>query len=72
MTASAPFVDEETPTGRQTLVPGVPAIRPCDWLTLHAIAPLRSIRPQKPADHGLFDLAARDQLDLFASVKRRQ
>ena len=59
---------EATPIGNQVLVPGVTPIRALDRLTLRAAAPLRSSRPQRSADHGLFDLNARDQLDLFASA----
>jgi hypothetical protein len=66
VTAVTPFESEVTPIGDQSLVPGITPIRPFDWLTLRAAAPLRSAKPQKSADHGLFDLNARDQLDLFA------
>jgi hypothetical protein len=61
-----PLESEVTPIGQQSLVPGVTPITPTDRLTLRAAAPMRSPKPQKPADHGLFDLNARDQLDLFA------
>lgn len=61
-----PLESEVTPIGQQSLVPGVTPIMPIDRLTLRAAAPMRSTKPQKPADHGLFDLNARDQLDLFA------
>ncbi len=71
MTATLPLVDEPTPIGRQTLVPGVAPILPSARLALRAAAPLRSPKPQRPADHGLFDLAARDQLDLFAPREPR-
>ena len=66
MTGPPSLADEPTPIGRQTLVPGVAPILPPDRLALRAAAPLRSAKVQIPADHGLFDLAARDQLDLFA------
>jgi hypothetical protein len=36
-----------------------------DSLELRVEAPLRPTRYQKPLDIGLFDLAARNQLDLF-------
>jgi len=61
-----PLESEVTPIGQQSLVPGVTPITSTDRLTLRAAAPMRSAKPQKPADHGLFDLNARDQLDLFA------
>ena len=35
-------------------------------------APLLPTRPQKPLDLGLFDMAARDQLDLFGISGRAQ
>lgn len=66
MTAATPFDCEVTPIGDQSLVPGVTPIRLLDRIALRAAAPLRSAKAQKPADHGLFDLNARDQLDLFA------
>lgn len=66
MGAAPPLESEETLIGTQVLVPGVNPITSTDRLTLRASAPLRSTKPQKPADHGLFDLNARDQLDLFA------
>ncbi|PXA86233.1 hypothetical protein DMC47_35240 [Nostoc sp. 3335mG] len=66
MGATLPLESEVTPIGSQVLVPGVTPITSVDRLALRAVAPLRSAKPQKPADHGLFDLNARDQLDLFA------
>ena len=71
MSGSSPLAEEPTPIGRQTLVPGVAPILPPDRLALRAAAPLRSPKSQKPADYGLFDLAARDQLDLFARPEQR-
>lgn len=66
MGVGLPLESEVTPIGTQVLVPGVTPITPTDRLALRAAAPLRSPKPQKPADDGLFDLNARDQLDLFA------
>lgn len=66
MTHTSPLESEVTPIGDQSLVPGVSPIMPLDRLALRAAAPLRSVKAQKPADHGLFDLNARDQLDMFA------
>lgn len=62
----APFAVEVTAIGAQTLVPGVAPITLADRLTWRAAAPLAAKKPQRPADHGLFDTIARDQLDLFA------
>lgn len=70
MTITPPLESEVTPIGTQVLVPGVTPITPLDRLALRAAAPLRSAKPQKSADHGLFDLNARDQLDLFAKPGR--
>lgn len=61
-----PFEVEATPIGPQTLVPGVVPIRALDRLTARAAAPLEPKKPQRPCDLGLFDLNARNQLDLFA------
>jgi len=52
--------------GTQALVPGVAPISALDRLLLRASAPLAPQMPQRACDHGLFDLAARDQLELFA------
>ena len=68
MVVGLPIESEVTPIGDQSLVPGVAPITPTDRLTLRAAAPLRSPKPQRPPDHGLFDLNARDQLDLFVST----
>lgn len=72
MSVSAPrtapddgFATEVTDAGAQTLVPGVAPIRPADRLAVLANAPLLPRRSQWPADHGLFDLSARNQLELF-------
>lgn len=59
------FEIEDTEAGRQTLVPGVVPVRLCDRLAVLAAAPLLPKKHQRPADHGLFDTNARNQLDLF-------
>ena len=56
---------EPTAVGEQTLVPGVAPISLRDRLAMRAAAPLEPKKPQRPPDIGLFDLAARNQLDLF-------
>jgi hypothetical protein len=59
------FEAEPTEAGQQCLVPGVAPIGLRERLELLAQAPLLPKKAQKPADHGLFDLNARNQLDLF-------
>ncbi len=65
---TAPFRTEPSAAGEQCLVPGVAPISHGDRLRLRGDAPLAATRPQRPCDVGLFDLAARDQLDLFAAL----
>ncbi|KUM26952.1 hypothetical protein AU467_18415 [Mesorhizobium loti] len=73
-----PLQSEPTPEGEQTLVPGVRPtfLRPPkrasrrrvttrNRLELLMDAPMRPRAAQKPLDVGLFDKAARNQLDLF-------
>jgi hypothetical protein len=69
VSAPSPFAAEPTEAGSQTLVPGVPPISAADRLRLRSAAPLAPARPQRPCDLGLFDLAARAQLDLFLHRK---
>ena len=56
---------EPTPIGEQTLVPGVRPIATRERLEARMAAPLIATKPQKPLDLGLFDEAARNQLELF-------
>jgi hypothetical protein len=63
--APASYDAEVTPIGVQTLVSGVAPITPAIRLAMLANAPMLPRRAQRPADHGLFDLNARNQLDLF-------
>lgn len=58
---------EPTAIGPQSLIPGVAPIGPAERLALRAAAPLEPKKPQRPCDHGLFDLNARNQLELFAA-----
>lgn len=64
-TGASVFAVEATAIGPQSLVPGVVPITPRDRLDARAAAPLLPVKPQRPCDLGLFDLAARNQLDLF-------
>jgi len=59
------FASEPTAIGVQSLVPGVSPISLAERLAWRAAVPMQPIKPQRACDHGLFDLAARDQLDLF-------
>ena len=59
------FAVEVTAIGPQSLVPGVVAITSRDRLAWRAAAPLEPKKAQRGCDHGLFDLAARNQFDLF-------
>ena len=59
------FEAEATAIGIQTLVAGVPPITPAQRLALRADAPLSPKKPQRPIDLGLFDTAARNQIEMF-------
>ena len=65
MAAAMPFETEATPIGNQTLVPGVTPITPRDRLAIRANAPMEPRKAQRPADHGLFDTNARNQIEMF-------
>ena len=62
---AACFEAEVTPVGVQTLVSGVAPITPAQRLAIRANAPLEPRKPQRPADHGLFDTNARNQIEMF-------
>ena len=67
--ANAPaFASELTPIGAQTLVPGVKPITQRDRLDMLAAAPMQPRRAQRAADHGLFDMAARNQIEMFQPI----
>jgi hypothetical protein len=65
---SSGFAVEATEIGLQSLIPDVTPITPIDRLALRAAAPMRPTKLQRPCDFGLFDFAARDQLDLFSKL----
>ena len=65
MSAALPLASEQTPIGEQTLVYGVSPITPRDRLAIRANAPMEPRKPQRPADHGLFDTNARNQIEMF-------
>jgi hypothetical protein len=60
------FLTEDTQAGVQSLMPGVAPLRLADRLAFLTNAPLAPTKPQRSIDLGLFDLNARNQLDLFA------
>lgn len=64
------LLSEPTAVGEQTLVPGVAPVSMRTRLEARMAAPMLPSRPQKPADCGLFDLAARNQLELFGASPR--
>lgn len=66
---SACFLSEQTALGEQWLVSGVQPLRLTDRLAFLAAAPLAPTKPQRSADFGLFDLNARNQLDLFGQPR---
>ena len=63
--AALPLASEQTPIGEQVLVYGVAPITPRDRLAMRANAPLEPRKAQRPANHGLFDLGARNQIEMF-------
>ena len=65
MSALPALASEQTAIGEQVLVPGVQPITPAQRLAILANAPMQPRRPQRPADHGLFDTNARNQLEMF-------
>ena len=65
MSALPALASEQTAIGEQVLVPGVQPITPAERLAMLANAPMQPRRPQRPADHGLFDLGARNQIEMF-------
>jgi len=63
---------EDTPEGVQTLVPGVAPVTLRERLEVMARQPMTPKRGpilQKPCDIGLFDEAARAQLDLIDALR---
>jgi hypothetical protein len=60
-----PLETEQTPIGNQVLIVGVAPITPAQRLAIRADAPLLPKKPQRAIDHGLFDLNARNQIEMF-------
>ena len=65
LAAAMPFETDAKPFGNQALAPGVAPITPRDRLAMRANAPLEPRKPQRPADHGLFDTNAQLQIEMF-------
>lgn len=65
MSAPLPLNSEQTPIGEQMLVHGVTPITAAQRLTIRANAPMEPRKPQRPADHGLFDTVSRTQIEMF-------
>jgi len=63
--ALPPLETELTPIGNQVLIVGVAPITPAQRLAIRADAPLLPKKPQRAIDHGLFDLNARNQIEMF-------
>jgi hypothetical protein len=62
----APILEVEvTPIGIQTLVSGVAPITARDRLAIRANASMVPRKAQRPADHGLFDMVSRTQIEMF-------
>jgi len=70
MTARQPFDSERIESGEQTLVPGVRPVTQRDRLELTMTQPKAGIRKQKPCNLGLFDVNARNQLDLIDLIQQ--
>ena len=70
-TAPIPFETEATSLGPQSLVPGVRPVSMKARLEALAAHPLISDRLQKPCDLGLFDEAARNQMELFSATTQK-
>ena len=65
MSAALPLASEQTPIGEQRLVLGVAPITPAQRLAIFTAGLMLARRPQRPADHGLFDMNARNQIEMF-------
>ena len=65
MTERKDLTTEQTEQGEQILVPGVCPVSQRQRLEALIAMPLLPKKRQKPAGDGLFDLGARNQLNLF-------
>ena len=67
-----PFESERIESGEQTLVPGVRPVTQRDRLEWTMTQPKAAAKAQKPCDLGLFDVNARNQLDLIDLIQSTQ
>lgn len=63
-------ITETTPEGEQAIMLGVTPITAAHRLALRAAAPMEPMRPQKPCDHGLFDMEGRRQIDWIDEARK--
>lgn len=61
-----------TSEGEQIVAPGVTPIMLADRLALRAAAPMVPTRPQKPCDHGLFNIEGRKQIDWIDEARKEE
>lgn len=71
MSGDQKYASEQTAIGEQTLIPDVRPITPADRLAMLANAPMLPRRRQRPADQGLFDTNARNQIEMFNPIPPR-
>lgn len=64
------FESEAINAGQQSLIPGVRPVTQRDRLEARQNAPMRGL--SKPADDGLFDLGARQQMDMFSDPASKE
>lgn len=71
MSGPPKYASEQTDIGEQTLIPEVRPITTADRLAMLARAPMLPAKRQRPADQGLFDLNARNQIEMFDQLPPR-
>lgn len=68
MSGAPEYASEQTDIGEQTLIPDVQPITAADRLAMLANAPMLPAKRQRPADEGLFDQNARNQIEMFDPI----
>ena len=71
MSGNQKYASEPTAIGEQTLIPDVRPITTADRLAMLANAPMLPAKRQRPADQGLFDTNARNQIEMFDPIPPR-
>lgn len=71
MSYTQKFATEQTATGQQALIHGVQPITQAERLMMLANAPMQPRSKQRPADQGLFDTNARNQIEMFNPLPSR-